>query len=206
MEVFMFRKASVAVLSSLIVLSGVNAPVADASTKISNGVACSKANSTRTVNGYKYRCAKNPLVRNAKLTWLSFECLTATTQWQAATKAQRDLINVADQTAALDAEYLAAQASLASTTAALEKARAQVTQFQAQMNATTNSADKSKLAASVSKLANAVLVLSGSRSKLVNQVKDLESKKALLQSAPEQLKANATDARASASLLCARGF
>ncbi len=206
MEVFMFRKASVAVLSSLIVLSGINAPVADASTKISNGVACSKANSTRTVNGYKYRCAKNPLVRNAKLTWLSFECLTATTQWQAATKAQRDLINVADQTAALDAEYLAAQASLASTTAALEKARAQVTQFQAQMNATTNSADKSKLAASVSKLANAVLVLSGSRSKLVNQVNDLESKKALLQSAPEQLKANATDARASASLLCAKGF
>jgi hypothetical protein len=206
MEVFMFRKVSAAVLTSLVVLSGVTAPAATAATKISNGVACSKANSTTTVSGYKYRCAKNPLVKNAKLTWLSFECLTATKQWQTATKAQRDLVNVADQTAALDAEYLAAQASLASTTAALEKARAQVTQFQAQMNATTNSADKSKLAASVSKLANAVLVLSGSRSKLVNQVNDLESKKALLQSAPEQLKANATDARASASLLCAKGF
>ena len=206
MEVFMFRKVSAAVLTSLVVLSGVTAPAATAATKISNGVACSKANSTTTVSGYKYRCAKNPLVKNANLTWLSFECLTATKQWQTATKAQRDLVNVADQTAALDAEYLAAQASLASTTAALEKARAQVTQFQAQMNATTNSADKSKLAASVSKLANAVLVLSGSRSKLVNQVNDLESKKALLQSAPEQLKANATDARASASLLCAKGF
>jgi hypothetical protein len=206
MEVFMFRKVSAAVLTSLVVLSGVTAPAATAATKISNGVACSKANSTKTVGGYKYRCTKNPLVKNAKLTWLSFECLTATKQWQTATKAQRDLVNVADQTAALDAEYLAAQASLASTTAALEKARAQVTQFQAQMNATTNSADKSKLAASVSKLANAVLVLSGSRSKLVNQVNDLESKKALLQSAPEQLKANATDARASASLLCAKGF
>ena len=202
----MFRKVSVAVLSSLVVLSGVNAPVADASTKISNGVACSKANSTRTVNGYKYRCAKNPLVRNAKLTWLSFECLTATTQWQAAIKAQRDLVNVADQTAALDTEYIAATASLASTTAALEKARAQVTQFQAQMNAATNAADKQKFATAVSKLANAVLVLSGSRTKLAAQVKDLESKKALLQSAPEQLKANATDARASASLLCAKGF
>ena len=202
----MFRKVSVAVLSSLVVLSGVNAPVADASTKISNGVACSKANSTRTVNGYKYRCAKNPLVRNAKLTWLSFECLTATTQWQAAIKAQRDLVNVADQTAALDTEYIAATTALASTTAALEKARAQVTQFQAQMNAATNAADKQKFATAVSKLANAVLVLSGSRTKLAAQVKDLESKKALLQSAPEQLKANATDARASASLLCAKGF
>lgn len=206
MEVFMFRKVSVAVLSSLVVLTGVTAPAASAATKISNGVACSKANSVKTVSGYKYRCVKNPLVKNAKLTWLSFECLTATTQWQTATKAQTDLANVADQTAALDAEFLAATASLASTTAALEKARAQVTQFQAQMNASTNSVEKSKLAVAVSRLANAVLVLSGSRSKLVTRVRDLESKKALLQSAPEQLKANATDARASASLLCARGF
>lgn len=202
----MFRKVSIAVLSSLVVLTGVTAPAASAATKISNGVACSKANSVKTVSGYKYRCVKNPLVKNAKLTWLSFECLAATTQWQTATKAQKDLVNVADQTAALDAEYITATASLASTTAALEKARAQVTQFQAQMNATTNSVEKSKLATAVSKLANAVLVLSGSRSKLVTQVNDLESKKALLQSAPEQLKANATDARASAGLLCARGF
>jgi CTP synthase (UTP-ammonia lyase) len=206
MEVFMFRKVSVALLSSIVVLTGVTAPTASAATKISNGVACSKANSTKTVSGYKYRCVKNPLVKNAKLTWLSFECLTATRQWQAATKAQQDLVNVADQTAALDTEYVAATTALASTTAALEKARAQVTQFQAQMNAATNAADKQKFATAVSKLANAVLVLSGSRTKLAAQVKDLESKKALLQSAPEQLKANATDARASASLLCAKGF
>ncbi|MEY3795331.1 MAG: hypothetical protein RJB35_19 [Actinomycetota bacterium] len=206
MEVFMFRKVSVALLSSIVILTGVTAPTASAAAKVSNGVACSKANSTTTVNGYKYRCVKNPLVKNAKLTWLSFECLTATRQWQAATKAQQDLVNVADQTAALDTEYVAATTALASTTAALEKARAQVTQFQAQMNAATNAADKQKFATAVSKLANAVLVLSGSRTKLAAQVKDLESKKALLQSAPEQLKANATDARASASLLCAKGF
>ena len=202
----MFRKVSVALLSSIVVLTGVTAPTASAATKISNGVACSKANSTKTVSGYKYRCVKNPLVKNAKLTWLSFECLTATKQWQAATKAQQDLVNVADQTAALDTEYVAATTALASTTAALEKARAQVTQFQAQMNAATNAADKQKFATAVSKLAHAVLVLSGSRTKFAAQVKDLESKKALLQSAPEQLKANATDARASASLLCAKGF
>ena len=206
MEVFMFRKVSVALLASLVVLTGVTAQAASAAKKISNGVACPKAKSVKTVNGYKYRCAKNPLVKNAKLTWLSFECLTATKQWQTATKAQRDLVNVAYQTAALDAEYAAATTSLASTTTALETARAQVAQFQAQMNAATNAADKQKFATAVSKLANAVLVLSGSRSKLAAQVKDLESKKALLQSAPEQLKANATDARASASLLCAKGF
>jgi CTP synthase (UTP-ammonia lyase) len=202
----MLRKVSVTVLSSFLILTGVSAPVAGAATKISNGVACSKANSVKTVSGYKYRCAKNPLVKNSKLTWLSFECLSAVTQFQAATKAQKDLANTAEQTAALDAEYAAATAALASTTEALDKARAQVTQFQATMNASTNAAEKQKLATAVSKLANAVLVLSGSRSKLSAQVKDLEAKKALLQAAPEQLKSNATDARASASLLCAKGL
>ena len=202
----MLRKVSVTVLSSFLILTGVNAPIAGAATKISNGVACSKANSVKTVSGYKYRCAKNPLVKNSKLTWLSFECLSAVTQFQAATKAQKDLANTAEQTAALDAEYAAATAALASTTEALDKARAQVTQFQATMNASTNAAEKQKLATAVSKLANAVLVLSGSRSKLSTQVKDLEAKKALLQAAPEQLKSNATDARASATLLCAKGL
>lgn len=202
----MFRKVSVALLSSLVILSGVNAPASSAATKISNGVACSKANSVKTVSGYKYRCAKNPLVKNTKLTWLSFECLTAVRQYQTAVKAQRDLTNSAEQTAALDEEYVKATAALASTTAALDKARAQVTEFQTQMNAATNAADKQKFATAVSKLANAVLVLSGSRTKLSAQVKDLESKKALLQAAPEQLKSNATDARASANLLCARGL
>ncbi len=202
----MLRKVSVTVLSSFLILAGVSAPVASASTKISNGVACSKANSVKTVSGYKYRCAKNPLVKNSKLTWLSFECLSAVTQFQAATKAQKDLANTAEQTAALDAEYAAATAALVSTTEALDKARAQVTQFQATMNASTNAAEKQKLATAVSKLANAVLVLSGSRSKLSAQVKDLEAKKALLQAAPEQLKSNATDARASATLLCAKGL
>jgi hypothetical protein len=37
-------------------------------------------------------------------------------------------------------------------------------------------------------------------------VKDLISKKALLASAPEQLSSNVTDSKASADLLCAKGF
>jgi len=203
----MFRKVAITALSAVVIATSFAAPGAVAATKkISNGVACTKSNAVTTVAGYKYRCTRNPLVKNSKLTWLSFECLTAVRQFQAATKAQADLANVSTQTAELDAEYQKATAALASTTAALEKARAQVTQFQATMNSSTNPAEKQKLATAVSKLANAVLVLSGSRSKLAAQVKDLEAKKALLVTAPEQLKTNASDAKASADLLCARGF
>jgi hypothetical protein len=206
MEEFMFRKVSVTLVAAILMASGISAVPASAATKISNGVACKKVNATTTVSGYKYKCAKNPLVKNSKLTWLSAECLTAVGQFQAAVKAQADLANVSEQTAALDAEFATASAALASTTAALDKARAQVTQFQATMNASTNSADKQKLATAISKLANAVLVLSGSKTKLSTQVKDLEAKKALLLSAPGQLKTNAADAKASANLLCAKGF
>lgn len=202
----MFRKVSISLVAAVLIAGGLSAVPASAAAKISNGTACSKVNATTTVSGYKYKCAKNPLVKNSKLTWLSAECLTAVGQYQAAIKAQSDLANVADQTAALDTEYTTASAALASTSAALDKARAQVTQFQATMNASTNPADKQKLATAISKLANAVLVLSGSKTKLSAQVKDLEAKKALLLSAPGQLKTNAADAQASANLLCAKGF
>ena len=206
MEEIMFRKVSVSLVAAVLMASGISAAPASAATKISNGVACKKVNATTTVSGYKYKCAKNPLVKNSKLTWLSAECLTAVGQYQAAVKAQADLATVSEQTAALDAEFASASAALASTTAALDKARAQVTQFQATMNASTVAADKQKLATAISKLANAVLVLSGSKTKLSAQVKDLEAKKALLLSAPGQLKTNAADAKASANLLCAKGF
>ena len=202
----MFRKVSLSLVAAVLIAGGISAVPASAAAKISNGVACTKVNATTTVSGYKYKCAKNALVKNSKLTWLSAECLTAVTQYQAAIKAQADLANVSDQTAALDTEYATASAALASTSAALDKARAQVTQFQATMNASTVAADKQKLAGAISKLANAVLVLSGSKTKLATQVKDLEAKKALLVSAPGQLKTNADDAKASAALLCAKGF
>jgi len=202
----MFRKVSISLVAVTLFASGISAAPASAAAKISNGVACTKVNATTTVSGYKYKCAKNPLVTNSKLTWLSAECLTAVGQYQAAVKAQADLANVSEQTAALDTEYATAAAALASTSAALEKARAQVTQFQATMNASTNPADKQKLATAISKLANAVLVLSGSKTKLAAQVNDLQAKKALLVSAPGQLKTNADDAKASANLLCAKGF
>jgi hypothetical protein len=202
----MFRKVSITVLSAVVIVGGLTAAPASAATKISNGTACSKVNAKTTVSGYKYKCAKNPLVKNAKLTWLSNECLTAVTQYQAAIKAQTTLGDVVTQTAELDIEYQKAATALATTSAALDKARTQVTQFQATMNASTVPAEKQKWATAISKLANAVLILSGSKTKLSTQVKDLESKKALLLSAPETIKANTVDAKASADLLCAKGF
>lgn len=201
----MSRKIAIALLSAVVIAGGFSAAPASAA-KISNGTACSKLNATTTVSGFKYKCAKNALIKNSKLTWLSAECITAISQWQSALKTQASVGNVSEQLTELDAQYEKAVAALASVTTAYDNARAQVTKTQASMNAATIASEKQSLATALSKLANAVLILSGSKSKLTTQVRDLESKKALLSSAPATFKASVQDAKASASLLCKKGY
>lgn len=205
----MFRKVTLALTAAILVagsITAITAAPANAATKISNGVACKKANATTKVGGYSYRCARNTMVKNSKLTWLSVECLSAIKGYNAALKARTNLADVTTQTAALDEELASASAALTKTTAALDAAKAQAIKSRAILATTTNTSDKLELSAAVTKLANAILVLTASRSKLDTQVKDLISKKALLASAPEQLAANLEDSKASATLLCARGF
>lgn len=200
----MARKLAIAVLSAALISSVIN--VSPAAAKISNGTACSKAGATTTVSGFKYRCAKNTMVKNSKLTWLSTDCLSAITQYNSAVKARKSVSNAGEQLAELDSEYQKAVTALASVTTAYEDARAQVTKSQAAMNAATVASEKQALATALSKLANAVLVLSGSKSKLSAQVNDLEAKRELIASAPETFKESVADAKGSARLLCKKGF
>lgn len=200
----MARKLGIAVLSAALISGVIN--VSPAAAKISNGTACSKAGAMTTVSGFKYKCAKNSMVKNSKLTWLSTECLTAITQYNAAVKARATVSNSSEQVAELNVEYEKAVIALASVTTAYDNARAQVTKSQAAMNAATVASEKQALATALSKLANAVLVLSGSKSKLSAQVKDLEAKRELISSAPETFKESVAEAKGSASLLCKKGF
>ena len=201
----MARKLGIAVLSAALISGVINVSPA-AAAKISNGTACWKVNETITVSGSKYKCAKNSMVKNSKLTWLSTECLTAITQYNAAVKARKSVSNSSEQVAELNVEYEKAVIALASVTTAYDNARAQVTKSQAAMNAATVASEKQALATALSKLANAVLVLSGSKSKLSAQVKDLEAKRELISSAPETFKESVAEAKGSASLLCKKGF
>jgi hypothetical protein len=72
----MFRKVALASLAAVMVAGSLTAIPANAATKVTNGVACSKSGATTKSGGTTYRCAKNPLVKNAKLTWLRFDCLS----------------------------------------------------------------------------------------------------------------------------------
>ena len=71
------QKNSISILAATfglaLALSSVVAIPAEAAYKA--GAVCTKANATTKIGGDQYICTKNPLVKNAKLTWVWIECI-----------------------------------------------------------------------------------------------------------------------------------
>jgi hypothetical protein len=116
-----------------------------------------------------------------------------------ATPDGKDLMTINTQIQNLDIGYKNAAATLAKISIQLDKARAQITQLQKTMNAGTNSAIKQRLAVAISKLANAVLVLNSSKTKLEAQVKVIESRKNSLLTARDLLASNSANSKTGTS-------
>jgi len=103
----MFRKVLVVLGTAALVAASITAVPASAATKVSNGVSCKKAGATTKVSGSTYRCAKNPLVKNAKLTWLSLDCLNTANTYTTALKNLPKIQKATDATVAkLDADII----------------------------------------------------------------------------------------------------
>ena len=202
----MFRKVLAASTAAILVSLTLSVPSASAATKISNGVPCTKAGTTKKVSGFTYRCAKNVLVKNSKLTWLSVECLDSVKAYQGAVKAQAQLNGSTEQINLLTSQYESISAILVATTTALDNAKTAITKTQATMNATADPTLKGKLAVEVRELADAIIKLTNSRIKLNKQVRDLDKERKLLTTAPQQLKNAAADAKDNATLLCTKGL
>ena len=133
MEVFMFHKVLVVAGAAALVAASITAVPASAATKVSNGVACAKSGATTKVSGSSYKCAKNPLVKNAKLTWLSIDCLNTASVY---TKA---LANLPKIKAATDATVAKLDADIVKQNIEVEKANKLIPEYQAKI-ATINAA------------------------------------------------------------------
>ena len=70
----MFKKTSVAFAALLVASTAAIAP-AQAATKISNGVSCSKKGAVTKVGTDKYTCTTNPISTSKKLVWVWNGCL-----------------------------------------------------------------------------------------------------------------------------------
>jgi hypothetical protein len=203
----MFRKiASLSV--ALVVAGGVMIAVpADAAVKISNGVACKKSGQTTKTSGGTYRCAKNPLVSSTKLTWLSLDCLTAAND---AVKSQRASVTTAAnfkaQLPVIDLGITTETANKAELQAKLDEATKRQVAAQAKLAAATTDADKKILTTAVGSWTSAVRAYGSKIRNIDITIRKLEAAKLAATNKPAELAANVADARASAQLICTKGF
>ena len=203
----MFRKiASLSV--ALVVAGGVMIAVpADAAVKISNGVSCKKSGQTTKTSGGTYRCAKNPLVTNSKLTWLSIDCLTAAND---AVKAQKASVTTAAnfkaQLPVIDLGITTETANKAEIQAKLDEATKRQVAAQAKLAAATTEADKKILTTAVGSWTSATRAYASKIRNIDITIKKLEAAKLAATNKPAELAANVADARASARLICTKGF
>ena len=203
----MLRKiASISV--ALVVAGGVMVAVpAEAAAKISNGVACTKSGATTKTSGGTYRCAKNPLVTNSKLTWLSIDCLTAAND---AVKAQKDsvitLANFKAQLPVIDLGITTETANKAEIQAKLDAANLRLTAAQAKLAAAKTDADKRLLTTAVSSWTSATRAYASKIRNIDITIKKLESAKLIATNKPTELASSIANARDSAKLICTKGF
>jgi hypothetical protein len=203
----MFRKiASLSV--ALVVAGGVMIAVpADAAVKISNGVACKKSGQTTKTSGGTYRCAKNPLVSSTKLTWLSIDCLTAAND---AVKSQKASVTTAAnfkaQLPVIELGITTETANKAEIQAKLDEATKRQVAAQAKLAAATTDADKKILTTAVGSWTSATRAYASKIRNIDLTIKKLEAAKLAATNKPAELAANVADARASAQLICTRGF
>ena len=193
---------------ALIVAAGVMVAVpASAAAKVSNGVACTKLNSTTTVSGSKYKCAKNPLSTSTKLTWLSLDCLNSAAAY---VKSQKDSVTL---TAKLVAQIPVIDLGITNETAhktevqtKLDETNLRLTAAKAKLAAAVSDADKKAYNSAVSAWTSAVRLYTSQVNKIAIDIRKLEAAKLAATNQPAQLKADVANTKANALLICTKGF
>ena len=207
----MFRKALVVAGATALVLASMTAVPASAATKVSNGVACSKSGATTKVSGSSYKCAKNPLVKNSKLTWLSVDCLNTANTY---TKAVANLPKIK---AATDATIAKLDADIAAQAVETEKANKLIPEYQAKIATITTAltalkADTANLAknkATIDKYTAAVKSYEAAIKAYGTVGKQGDRSERAKEQALSQYESSKTDIETTlgmAKLICSKGF
>jgi hypothetical protein len=203
----MLRKIASLSVALLVAGSVMVAVPAQAATKVSNGVACSKSGSTTKVGKVTYKCAKNPLMSSTKLTWLTLDCLTTA---NAAVKAQRTAATTSAkfkaQIPVIELGITTEIANRAEVQAKLDAATLRLAGAQTKLAAAKTDADKRLLTTAVGSWTSATRAY-GSKIRSIDQlIKRLEASKLVAINKPAELASNVNSARENAKLICYKGL
>jgi hypothetical protein len=207
----MFRKAIVVAGATALVLASLTAVPASAATKVSNGVACKKSGQKTKVSGSTYRCAKNPLAKNSKLTWLSLDCINTANTYKKA------VANLPKIKAATDETVAKLDADMAKQAIETEKANKLIPEYQAKIDTINvalaslkaDTANLAKNKATIDKYSAAVRSYEAAikaYSTVGNQSDRSERAKAQAVDQYENSKVDIETTLGMAKLICSKGF
>ncbi len=214
----MLRKISS--LSVAVLIAGgltISAP-AQAATKISNGVSCTKAGATVKTSAGTYKCAKNPTTSSTRLTWLSADCL-ATGDIYIKSKAKLPSIKAsADKTIAeLDAEIIIQQKALTTTLADIEAYKSKIAAINVKLaplkvdaaTAAKNAATIKAYEGAIKNYETAITTksrITSASGTITRSITRIETARKQALAAYEGAKADVTDGLEMTKLICTKGF
>lgn len=205
---------------SLFVVAGVMTAVPASAATISNGVKCTKLNQTKTVSGRKYKCAKNPMITNAKMTWLSNDCLIAANNFVKAKKDTAALVaKYAAQIPELDLNLISTNSLIAEIQVKLDKSILNLSETKDKLakvlllTVPTDAGAAAKLAQAKIDLGTAINAWTAAIKAYTSQIKQLEGSAKFLEASklaainkPAQLAPATASSKETALLICTKGL
>lgn len=197
----------VSISVALLVVAGVMTAVPASAATISNGVTCTQLNQTTTVSGRKYKCAKNPMITNSKLTWLSNDCLISANNFVKAKKESTAISAKYDaQIPVIDLGIANEIANKAEIQLKLDESNLRLEAAKVKLAAATGDSTKKILATAISSWTSAVRAYTSKMNSIISSIKNLETAKTVALSQPTRLAAGIASSKETAQLLCTKGL
>jgi len=211
MEVIMFRKVLVVAGAAALVAASLTAVPASAATKVSNGVACKKAGATTKVSGSSYKCAKNPLVKNSKLTWLSLDCLkTAGTYTTNFANLPKIKANTESAIAKIDADIVTKQVEAEKAKVLIPEFRGKIADINPELTRLlADTANLTKNQSKITRYKNAIRTYESAIKTfedIENQILRSQKLKGQVQSQFDSTKMDVDTTLSMAKIICTKGF
>ena len=192
---------------ALIAVAGILTAAPASAATISNGVACKKLNQSTSVDGRKYKCAKNPLSTSTKLTWLSNDCLVSANSY---IKAKKDSAAITAKYAAqipvIDLGIANETANKAEIQLKLDESNLRLTAAKTKLAAAVAEADKKVLTTAVGSWTSAVRAYTSKMNSIIANIRTLETAKTTALRNPIDLASSITDSKSTAVLICTKGL
>ena len=197
----------VSISVALFVVAGVMTAVPASAATISNGVKCTKLNQTTTVSGRKYKCAKNPMITNAKLTWLSNDCLISANNFvKAKNESTAISAKYAEQIPVIDLGIANETANKAEIQLKLDESNLRLEAAKVKLAAAKGDAEKKIFATAISSWTSAVRAYTSKMNSIISSIRNLESAKTVAMSQPTRLATGIASSKETAQLICTKGL